>query len=332
MRFLAVALLAILVASASAALLQSHEYDTLFRHFEAQHSKQYSSLQEREKRAAIFRANLDFIIRENASGKNSHTLGMNQFGDLTAEEFRALVSRPLSKTEKSDFVAAGVHNYNGEQLPASVDWVAKGKVTAIKNQGQCGSCWAFSTTGSVEGAWAIAKNQLVSLSEQDLVDCSTQDSGCDGGLMDNAFQDIIKMGGLESESAYPYTAQTGTCQFNKKMVVATISSYKDVTPNNNQALMSAVAQQPVSVAIYAASSSFQFYSGGIINDPSCPSDSGSLDHGVLVVGYGSSSGQDYYKLKNSWGTSWGEAGFFRFARGDNVNQCGVLDLPSYPVV
>jgi C1A family cysteine protease len=184
----------------------------------------------------------------------------------------------------------------------------------------------------VEGAWAIAKNKLVSVSEQELVDCSKQNNGCDGGLMDYAFQDIISMGGLESEKDYPYTAQDGTCKFDKSKVVVTISSYKDVTPNDNNALMSALAQQPVSVAINAASTSFQFYSGGVYDDASCPSDSSDLDHGVLAVGYGTMNGKDYFKVKNSWGAGWGSSGFIYMARGPKVNQCGILDVPSYPVV
>ena len=221
---------------------------------------------------------------------------------------------------------------NVKELPAEVDWVAKGAVTPVKNQGQCGSCWSFSTTGSVEGAWFIKTGELVSLSEQQLVDCSGPEGnqGCNGGMMDNAFQYIIKNGGICSEANYSYTATQGNCE--TCTPVAKISSYVDVTPNNTQSLMMAVAQQPVSVAVEADGLDWQFYFGGIVTD-SCGLN---LDHGVLVVGYGTdSSAGDYWKVKNSWGQDWGEQGYIRIGRGskfDPAGECGILMDPSYPVV
>jgi len=226
-----------------------------------------------------------------------------------------LASRPMPETDAP---------------PAAIDWRAKGAVTAIKNQQQCGSCWAFSTTGSVEGAWAIAKGQLVSLSEQQLVDCSGPEGnqGCNGGLMDDAFKFIIANKGICTEASYPYTAVTGTCQTTCTPVV-TISSYADIPASNETALYNAVGQQPVSIAIEADQSGFQFYSGGVFDDPTCGT---ALDHGVLAVGYDhdATTNLDFWFVKNSWGNTWGEQGYIRMVRGKN--ECGLAMMASYPIV
>merc|ERR1712087_562492 len=181
-------------------------------------------------------------------GRPSYSLAMNQFGDLTQDEF---ADTYLSKFETDR--PKDIHVFDTTNLPATVDWTTKGAVTAVKNQGQCGSCWSFSTTGSVEGLHFLQGNPLVSLSEQQLVDCSGSfgNMGCNGGLMDDAFKYIVSVGGLESEVDYPYEAADGTCAFDKSKVVASITGYKNVTPNNEEQLMAAVAQQPVSIAVEA---------------------------------------------------------------------------------
>jgi C1A family cysteine protease len=225
----------------------------------------------------------------------------------------------------------GQHEYGGEALADAVDWTSKGAVTPVKNQGQCGSCWSFSTTGALEGAFEIASGNLVSLSEQQFVDCDTVDSGCSGGLMDNAFT-FAKSNAICTEASYPYKATRGTCaaaSCTVGLAKGTVTGYKDVSPDSESAMMSAVSQQPVSIAIEADKSVFQLYKSGVLQS-SCGS---SLDHGVLLVGYGTEDGTDYWKVKNSWGSSWGDAGYVKLLRGKGGSgECGLLKQASYPVV
>jgi hypothetical protein len=216
-------------------------------------------------------------------------------------------------------------------LADSLDWVAKGAVTPLKNQLHCGSCWAFSATGALEGAYYLASGKLVSLSEEDLVQCDTAyDQGCRGGLMDKAFE-FVKKNGIASEADYPYTSGggvTGSCNSRVEHRPAVlITGYTDVPSGNENALKTAVSQQPVSVSIEADRTAFQHYSGGVLDNPACGRN---LDHGVLVVGYGtdSATGKDYWKVKNSWGANWGEHGYIRMVR--NKDQCGISSGPLYP--
>jgi len=263
-------------------------------------------------------------------------MAVNKFADLTASEFSwRYIGSGFHVSRRGGVNVETKHlSYDFKSLPTSVDWTKKGAVSPVKDQGQCGSCWAFSTTGSVESAWFLSNGSMVSLSEQQLVDCSVKqgNQGCDGGLMDYGFQYVIDNGGLTSESEYPYTA-TGPnkCVALGDPVFANISSFKDVPANSETALMSAIAQQPVSVAVEADQSSFQFYSGGVLTK-ACGTN---LDHGVLAVGYGTVGGQDFYLVKNSWGTDWGLKGYIMLGRGPAFGlsgQCGIQMAASYPVV
>ena len=289
---------------------------------------------ERDYRESVYYANVAKIDAHN-EGNFSWTMDVNQFADLTAAEFKAQVVSGSFRRSAVRNTTVGVRGlWSRADLPASVNWTAAGAVTPVKDQAQCGSCWAFSTTGSVESAWFLAKGTLPSVSEQQLVDCSTAEGnqGCNGGLMDYAFEYIIKNKGITTEAAYPYTA-TGpnTCVAAGKPVAATLSGYKDVPVNSETALETAIAQQPVSVAVEADQSVFQFYSGGVM-DSACGTQ---LDHGVLAVGYGTLGGKEYYLVKNSWGASWGANGYILLGRGAKFNpsgQCGIQMAASYPVV
>jgi cathepsin L len=315
-----------------APLTESH-YQNEFTSFVKKFSKKYTH-DEFFPRYAIFKANYNKIRHHNA-GSHSYSMAINEFADMTFTEFHSKmtgykrVNREFlrSKNGPSAHHAKKLH---ANAVPAAIDWREKNAVTEVKNQGQCGSCWSFSTTGAVEGAHAIATGNLVSLSEQQLIDCSGPEgnNGCNGGMMDQAFQYIISNGGITTEAAYPYQAAQGTCQTNLTLV-AQISSFVDVTTLDESALQVAVAQGPVSIAIEADQSCFQFYSGGVLSDPSCGTN---LDHGVLIVGYGTdaTSQQPYWIVKNSWGSTWGEDGYIRIIRG--TNECGIATEPSYPVV
>jgi cathepsin L len=228
---------------------------------------------------------------------NPHVVAVNKFADMTNAEFADYY---LSAKLPAKFPSNSTFKSHGSALPDSWTWVGKA-VTPVKNLQQCGSCWAFSTTGSVEGCLAIATGQLVPLSEQNLVDCSggQGNDGCNGGLMDNSFEYIIQNDGIDKESCYPYTAEDGTCHYNQACCGAQITGYTDVTSGSETDLQQAVYKTPVSVAI-DASQSFQLYSSGVYYDPNCSSTQ--LDMALLVVGWGTLSGSDYWIVKNAWGT------------------------------
>lgn len=320
-------------ASSSDSRRSDDEVMSLYERWLAEHGKAYNGLGEKEKRFQIFKDNLKFIDEHNALNL-SYKLGLNRFADLSNDEYRStfLGTKPrainrLSKT-KSNRYAPRV----GDQLPDSVDWRKEGAVTAVKDQGQCGSCWAFSTICAVEGINKIVTGDLISLSEQELVDCDkTYNEGCNGGLMDYAFEFIINNGGIDSEDDYPYKGYDSTCDtYRKNARVVSIDSYEDVPTYDEKALKKAVANQPIAVAIEGGGREFQLYSTGVFTGR-CGT---ALDHGVAVVGYGTEYGIDYWIVRNSWGASWGESGYIRMERNlgnSATGKCGIAMEPSYPV-
>jgi len=269
--------------------------------------------------------NRDYVNSHN-NNDFGYDLELNHFGDenITLRlENKNYNNHMLAK----DFIVPE-NTIEEPGLPPFVDWRENDMVTPVKNQQQCGSCWSFSAVGSMEGQHAKQTNELLSLSESQIVDCDTKDSGCNGGWMDNAFMYAIK-NGMETESEYPYKPIDGTCNYTKSKVKASFSSYKDV-PGGESGLKAAVSKiGPISVAIDASRADFQFYKEGIYYNPNCSQTL--LDHGVLVVGYGTSNETDYWIVKNSWGESWGNKGYIWMARNQN-NSCGIATKPSYPLV
>jgi cathepsin L len=266
------------------------------------------------------------LVDDHNQGKHNFQLELNHFADHNFS-FGNLMKNKFLYQKKYQNPKTGFQSR--PDLPYFVDWRKKGVVTLVKNQGSCGSCWTFSTTGSVESQHAIVTGKLVTLSESQLVDCDQTDHGCNGGIMDNAFQYVEKFG-LEREKDYPYIASQQTCKYNKNESVVYIDSYQDVK-GGEEALKEAVATVgPVSVAIDASQYQFQLYKQGVYYSSECSNTR--LDHGVLVVGYGTDeSNNDYWIVKNSWGPGWGLNGYILMSRNKD-NNCGISTTPSYPII
>ena len=365
-------MLFVIVSLLCASVVTSNNVEQRFLQWVDEFRMDFESGMHREHVFANWVANDEYIQQVN-NRNLSYVLGHNHLSGMNQEEYSTYLgfrqedvgkfdpSKVRGKVEEVKCLYDCVKDYDASNklgtvqcvkgcldnndwetvsVPDSVNWVEKGAVTPVKDQGQCGSCWSFSTTGALEGAYFVKNGKLVSFSEQELVDCDNfsnggRDHGCNGGLMDNAFTWIEKNGGLCTESAYPYNSGTtkspGTCSKDCTNVDGSkISKFVDVSKNSDNAMMDALSKQPVSIAIQADQKDFQLYKSGVFGG-SCGT---KLDHGVLAVGYGSENGEDYYLVKNSWSSSWGDKGYIKLGRGSQFNggsgQCGMLMQASYP--
>jgi len=310
------------------------QYWTMWKEFqdlpELADKRFYETAAEHDKRFDIFKSNMDLAYEHNQDETQTFTMGVTPFADLTHTEWLEYLSKSNGFRKPQDSLTVPHEVFDTakweDQAPDAVDWSQQGYVTPIKNQGQCGSCWAFSTTGGIEGQNFKKTNKLSSFSEQQLVDCSTAEGnqGCNGGLMDDGFQ-YVEDHGLCFESAYPYTGTDGgSCKASECTSQVTVSSFTDIPEGDTNALKVACGTQgPISIAVDATFLGWQLYNGGILKN--CAK---KLDHGVLLVGY--NTDQAYWKVKNSWGPSWGEEGYIRLAAFDDT--CGLADSASYPVL
>ncbi|CAH8675539.1 unnamed protein product [Schistosoma rodhaini] len=311
-----------------------------WKFFKVQFKRAYNGIHEETRRFFIFSANFAKMMEHNHAfqeGKVTYKMGVNEFTDKTDYELKKLRGYKVTSgaiRHKGSMYIRSQHT----KLPSKVDWRKEGAVTDVKNQGQCGSCWAFSTTGAIEGQHYRKTNRLVNLSEQQLVDCSKSygNNGCSGGLMNSAFEYVRDNEGIDSEISYPYISGDGTennrCLFNASNILAQVTGYVTIHEGDERALMDAVATKgPVSVAINAGLPSFSMYKSGIYSDTDCEGTLDALDHGVLVVGYGEENGRSYWLIKNSWGEEWGEKGYIKISKGSH-NMCGVASAASYPLV
>ncbi|XP_072449888.1 procathepsin L-like [Chiloscyllium punctatum] len=333
------------VVVSTLAAASGHTFDSAldedWKNWKSQHGKQYTKDEENYRRM-IWEDNMRFIEQHNleySMGKRTFTVGMNQFGDMTNEEFNEIMNgfRPVDADnahevdESDDDINDEESNEDENNDDLTIDWRTKGFVTPVKNQGHCGSCWAFSATGAIEGQWFERHKQLVSLSEQNLVDCSTEygTHGCRGGWMSHAFEYVVKSHGINSAADYPYLASDEECKFMPNKTAAMIRHYAFVIRGEKYLARVVERIGPVSIAVDASQRDFQLYRSGIYYNQNCTKHL--PNHAMLVVGFGTDNRQKYWLVKNSWGTGWGDEGYIKMAK-DVQNMCGIANYGVYPIV
>lgn len=324
---------ALLLVASALGLMDQASLDTQWEQWKITHKREYNGLDEEGIRRAVWEKNMLMIEAHNqeaALGMHSYELGMNHLGDMTSEEVAEKMTGLLLPMNRERGFQMPL-DYNVTRIPKYVDNRKKGMVTSVKNQGSCGSCWAFSSAGALEGQLAKKTGQLVDLSPQNLVDCVKENDGCGGGYMTNAFRYVQENGGIDSEAVYPYVGEDQPCRYNATGMAAQCSGYQELPVGDEHALAVALFKVgPVSVGIDATQTSFLYYSKGIYYDPNCNKDD--INHAVLAVGYGvSAKGKKYWIVKNSWGEGWGRDGYVLMAR-NRGNACGIASLASYPIM
>ncbi|KAM9309803.1 cathepsin K [Pholidichthys leucotaenia] len=323
----------LLLAASALAHLDEVSLDSQWEQWKSTHQKEYNGLGEEAIRRTIWEKNLRMIEAHNQEAAldiHSFEMGMNHLGDMTSEEVAEKMTGlqvPMSRDGSFTVALDG----RLSRIPKSVDYRKKGMVSPVKDQGSCGSCWAFSSAGALEGQLAKKTGQLIELSPQNLVDCVKENDGCGGGYMTNAFEYVEENGGIDSEEVYPYVGEQGPCRYNSSGMAAECKGYKEIPKGNEHALAVALFKAgPVSVGIDATQQTFQFYRRGIYYDRNCNPDD--INHAVLAVGYGvTPKGKKYWIVKNSWSESWGNKGYVLMAR-NRGNLCGIANLASYPIM
>jgi len=312
----------------SLVLLALCSYETEFNQWLANQNKSYSTDVEYQYRLSVFTANLDMIQQLNEGANGGATFSINKFADLTPQEFQAFY---LGYVPKVSNVERSYLTLSTEAVPDTFDWISKDKVTAVKNQEQCGSCWAFSATENIESVWMIAKDLTPStfkpLAPQQIVDCDKSDGGCNGGDTITAFEYVIKATGQDTEASYPYHAVNQQCQFKAADIEASITSYKYATKTKNEDEMKTATATVAPLSICVDAQPWQFYTGGIMTKSQCATD---LDHCVQITGYDTTGATPYWVVRNSWGADWGEKGFIRLEYG--TNTCGLATEATTAVV
>ncbi|XP_065221427.1 cathepsin L-like proteinase [Planococcus citri] len=312
------------------AVLNDDEYNLQkWNSFKVQHTKQYETIEEEERRMKIYLDNEKKIAEHNErfeNGEETYELGINEFSDLTTQEFNELYLTKIdtNRNTSEDFY---ILDSSMDDAPAGRNWVQEGKVTRIKNQGSCGSCWAFTSAAAIESHVAIRNSRLVDLSPQNLVDCVRECHGCNGGHQKYAFDYIRRNRGIAKEASYPYRGQQGYCRYNSYFRGATIQGYRSVEANENVIKQVVGTIGPVAATLDARM--LHQYRSGVLQRSECQNQRGTATHAIVIVGYGRQSGMDYWLVKNSWGTSWGMNGYFLIAR--NVNMCGIANDIDFPI-